>query len=95
MVDSNGGFTGLIDFENMLWGIDVDNFGIVIERYTPNRPKLRKAIFEGYGLENDLNTEIQLKIVSVKVAIADITYGSSINDTRIYSLARNLLDNLK
>lgn len=95
MVDENAKFTGFIDFENMLWGIDVDSFGIVIERYTPNRPKLRKALFEGYGLENSEEKQLQLKIVSVKIAIADITYGASIGNARIFSLARNLLDNLK
>jgi len=50
MVDDNGEFTGFIDFENMLWGIDVDSFGVVIERYTQNRPILRQALFDGYGL---------------------------------------------
>ncbi|MCM1991390.1 aminoglycoside phosphotransferase family protein [Oceanirhabdus seepicola] len=95
MVDKNGKFTGFIDFENMLWGIDVDSFGVVIERYTQNRPKLRKALFEGYGLNNSEKKQLQLKIVSIKMAIADITYGASIGDKRIFSLGRNLIDSLK
>lgn len=95
MIDKNGKFTGFIDFENMFWGIDVDSFGIVIERYTPNRPRLREALFEGYGLERNEEKQLQLKIVSVKIAIADITYGASIGNSRIFSLARNLMENLK
>ncbi|QTA37917.1 aminoglycoside phosphotransferase family protein [Thermosipho ferrireducens] len=95
MVDENGRFTGFIDFENMLWGIDVDSFGIIIERYTPDRPRLRKALFEGYGLEKSEEKHLQLKIVSVKIAIADITYGASIGNSRIFSLAKNLMENLK
>lgn len=95
MIDSNGNFTGIIDFENMLWGIDIDNFGIIIERYTQDKPRLRQAIFDGYGLVNDMKRQVQLRIVSTKIAIADITYGSSINDNRISSFARKLLDNLK
>ncbi|OAA19056.1 hypothetical protein [Kosmotoga sp. DU53] len=67
----------------------------MIERYTPNRPKLRKALFEGYGLENSEEKQLQLKIVSVKMAIADITYGASVGNDRIFSLGRNLMDNLK
>lgn len=95
MIDSSGNFTGFIDFENMLWGIDIDNFGVVLERYTQDKPKLTQAMFEGYGLENDVKREIQLRIVSVKLAVADIIYGSSNNDNRIFSLARNMLNNLK
>jgi len=94
MVDSNGDFTGIIDFENMLWGIDVSSFGVVIERYTYDRPNLRQAIFEGYGLENDLKRQMEIRIISVNIAIGDIVYGSSINDSRIASLGRNLLDSL-
>lgn len=95
MVDENGMFTGFIDFENMLWGIDVDSFGVVIERYTQDRLRLRKALFEGYGLDDSLEKQLQLKIVSVKMAIADITYGASIGDDRFFSLGRKLLDRLK
>lgn len=58
MVDENGMFTGFIDFENMLWGIDVDSFGVVIERYTQDRLRLRKALFEGYGLDDSLEKQL-------------------------------------
>ena len=94
MVDSQGNFQGLIDFENMLWGIDMDSFGIIIERYTQNRPLLRKAIFEGYGLENSIKRQMQLRIISTKIAIADITYGANTEDKRLISLGRSLINNL-
>lgn len=94
MVDRNGKFTGFIDFENMLWGIDVDSFGVVIERYTQNRPRLKNALFERYGLDNGLEKQLQLKIISVKMAIADITYGASIGDNRFFSLGRKLIESL-
>lgn len=95
MVDEDGKFTGFIDFENMLWGIDIDSFGIVIERYTQDKPRLRQALFEGYGLENSMEKQLQLRIVTVKMAIADIAYGPSIGDDRIFSLGRRLMDSLK
>ncbi|NLV37544.1 MAG: phosphotransferase [Clostridiaceae bacterium] len=95
MIDSNGSFTGVIDFENMLWGIDVDSFGVINARYTYDKPKLRQAIFDGYKMGNDTTRQVQLRIVSTKLAIADIAYGSSMNDQRIFTLARRFLDNLK
>lgn len=66
MVDENGKFTGFIDFENMLWGIDVDSFGVVIERYTQDRPSLRKALFDGYGLDNSSQNSFSLRLQVLK-----------------------------
>lgn len=94
MVDTQGNFKGIIDFENMLWGIDLDSFGIVIERYTQNKPSLRKSIFEGYGLEDSIERQMQLRIISIKRAIADITYGSNTRDDRLISLGRSLINSL-
>lgn len=95
MVDENGIFTGLIDFENMLWGIDVDSFGVIIERYTYDKPSLRQAFFDGYGLENDTEKQLQIFITSVKTGIADVCYGSSTKNERFEKLGRQLLSELK
>ena len=95
MVDENGLFTGFIDFENMLWGIDVDSFGVIIERYTFDKPYLRDAFFKGYGLENNFERQLQVFIVSVKMAIADIYNGSLHNHERFLTCGRRLLNELK
>lgn len=95
MVDENGVFTGLIDFENMLWGIDVDSFGVIIERYTYDKPSLRQACFDGYGLENNSENQLKIFIASVKVGIADVCYGSNTNNERFERTGKYLLNKLK
>ncbi|MFC3925078.1 aminoglycoside phosphotransferase family protein [Clostridium punense] len=95
MVDRNGVFTGLIDFENMLWGIDVDSFGVIIERYTYDKPCLREAFYQGYGLENNSEKQLQIFIISVKMAIADICHGILNNNERFFMCGRRLLNDLK
>ena len=75
MVDKNGIFTGIIDFENMLWGLPLDSFGVVLERYAYNKPELAAALFEGYGLPSDEETAIKMKILAVKMAFADVLNG--------------------
>lgn len=95
MVDENGIFTGLIDFENMLWGIDVDSFGVIIERYTYDKPYLRDAFFKGYGLENNTEKQLKVFIVSVKMAIADIYNGVLNNHERFLTCGKRLLTDLK
>jgi hypothetical protein len=95
MVDENGIFTGLIDFENMLWGIDVDSFGVIIERYTYDKPCLKEAFLEGYGLENSSERQLQVLIISVKMAIADIYNGVTNNHERFLVCGRMLLNDLK
>lgn len=95
MVDENGIFTGLLDFENMLWGIDVDSFGVIIERYTYDKPFLRDAFFKGYGLKNNSERQLQVFIISVKMAIADIYNGVSNNHERFLVCGRRLLTDLK
>jgi len=66
MVDDNGKFTCFIDSENTLWGLALDSFGVIIERYTFDGTILREAFFEGYSLLNDAVIKEKMKILSVK-----------------------------
>ena len=94
MINDKGNFTGIIDFENTLWGLEMDSFGVMLERYTNNKPHLTKAIFSGYGLRQTDEVEKQLMIVGVKSAVAGIIYGNDIKNDRIYSLALKRLNKL-
>lgn len=51
LVDENGVFTGMIDFENMLWGIDVDHFSILFERYFAGDAFAKRAFLKATGLK--------------------------------------------
>jgi hypothetical protein len=95
LVDENGMFTGLIDFENMLWGIDVDSFGVIIERYTYDKPHLRDSFYKGYGLESNPEKQLQIFIVSVKMAISDIYNGVTNSHERFLTCGRRLITELK
>lgn len=83
MVDESGELTGFIDFENMLWGISLDSFNVVLERprYAFHKPHLAEALFQGYCLDNDEKTQQKLKILKTKLALIDTNYGHTVNDS--------------
>lgn len=92
LIDTQGNFTGVIDFENMLWGVDFDSFGVIIERYTHDQPHLLQAFFNGYGFENSLENQIRLNILEIKMAMADIIVGYENNLKRNYEFGKALLN---
>jgi len=94
LVDDGGRFTGVIDFENMLWGLPLDSFGVVVERYTFDKPRLQAAFFEGYSLPSDAETEIKMRILRAKVAFADVYTGFVENNARFSELGNRMLSEL-
>jgi hypothetical protein len=94
MVDDREEFTGFIDFENTLWGLSLDSFGVITERYTFDKPILREAFFEGYGLPKDAVTKEKMRILSVKMALADIYNGYSQNHPRFLECGKRMLSHL-
>lgn len=91
LVDDQGVLTGMIDFENMLWGIDVDSFSILFSRYFSGNPSAGRAFFQGYdpGVLQDRSTEIQ--ICCIKMAIGDICWGTQHNAPEVVRYGRELL----
>ena len=71
-----------------------DHRGVITERYTFDRPILREAFFEGYGLPNDAVTEEKMKILSVKMALADIYNGYSHNHPHFLECGKRMLSHL-
>lgn len=94
MIDETGNFTGIIDFENTLWGIDYDSFGVTVERYALDEPELLKALFAGYGMEQTEQNRVKLQICLAKMAFADVTYGHATNYDRAYACGKKLLGKL-
>jgi hypothetical protein len=91
LVDNNGIFTGMIDFENMLWGIDVDNFSILFGRYFKDNKRAMKAYFEGYGAEILKERNIEVQICCIKMAIGDIYWGTLNKQPNVIHYGRELL----
>ncbi len=91
LVDKDGIFAGMIDFENMLWGIDVDNFSILFERYFTDNKSAMRAFFKGYGLEILKEKNLEIKICCIKMAIGDIYWGTQKNSPKVREYGRNLL----
>lgn len=94
LVGKSGTLTGMIDFENMLWGIDVDHFSILFERYFVDNKVAMKAFFNGYGLEVLKEKKEQIQICCIKMAIADIYYGTQNNTQIVINYGRNLLQQI-
>ncbi|UQZ35966.1 hypothetical protein C2I18_21985 [Paenibacillus sp. PK3_47] len=81
----------MIDFENMLWGVDVDHFSILFERYFINDKSALNAFFTGYGADILVEKNIQIKICCIKLALGDILWGSEYNIPRVTAYGRDLL----
>lgn len=94
MVDENGRFTGFIDFESMLWGLPLDSFGVVVERYTYGKPDLKEALFQGYGLGNNEMTKLKLMILSVKMSLSDMHNGYFHHHPRFYECGKRLFEHI-
>lgn len=95
LVDKDGVFTGMIDFENMLWGIDVDHFSILFERYFIGNESAMRAFFQGYGLEVLQEKDTQIKICCIKIAIGDIYWGTQNNSPRVIDYGRKLMKQIQ
>lgn len=87
----NGEFLGMIDFENMVWGFDVDNFYMVMERYFPDFPQGKEAFFRGYGREILEEKALQIRVACVKAGLNGVVYGVLQEDKRTENLAREML----
>lgn len=91
LVDRMGRFSGMIDFENMLWGIDVDSFSILFERYFEDRTDIMKSFFTGYGLEVLEEKSIHIKICCIKLGLSNIHWGEKHGSLKVVSFGRALL----
>jgi hypothetical protein len=95
MVDEQGTFTGFIDFENMRWGISLDSFAVITERYTFDKPLLKQSFFDGYGLKEDEITKHKQMILSVNSSIASIVFGHRDSNTRFFDCGMRMLKHIK
>jgi len=95
IVNDKGEFVGLIDFENMLWGFEEDNFFILYERYFPNYPKVEIAYFKGYGENVPTDRADHIKAICIKAAISSILWGETVKDERSIRLAHGLLSTIR
>lgn len=96
LVDEHSGdFIGLIDFENMLWGLEVDNFTILYERYFPDFPKGEDAYFNGYGSKVKDNWSTQIDIALIKAGLCGMVWGLINDDERSVVLARRMLSKIE
>ncbi len=87
-----GSHAGMIDFENMLWGVDVDSFAALFEKYFINDEVSMKAFFEGYGAEILREKHIQIRISCIKLALGDIYWGTGHNVPEVAAKGRKLLE---
>jgi len=94
MVDNDGNFAGFIDFENMLWGISLDSFAVITERYAFDKPLLKDSFFRGYGLEYDEITMQKQKILSVKSSVASVVNGHMSKNQRFFDCGMRMLKHI-
>lgn len=91
LVNSDKQFSGMIDFENMRWGIRVDSFGILYERYFMDDMNREKAFFKGYGCDFKDSNDEKINFVLIKVALADVLYGTKFANERSLNMGKRLI----
>ena len=93
LVNQKGEFLGVVDFECMYWGAEVDSFAILWERYFARSPKAERAFFEGYGMNPLSERPLQVKHVCIKIGIADVVWGIEKGKNKNIELGRRILEN--
>lgn len=91
LVRADGEFAGMIDFENMLWGVDVDSFAALFEKYFIKDAASMEAFFSGYGAEILQEKQIQINISCIKLALGDIYWGTRQGMPGVAEKGRQLL----
>lgn len=91
LVNEQGKLVGVVDFECMAWGVRVDSFALLWERYFPQNVRFEEAFWDGYGI--DLGKELPLQVfnVCIKIGIADIALGTEFKDEGAIRLGRQLI----
>ncbi|MDF9842314.1 MULTISPECIES: aminoglycoside phosphotransferase family protein [unclassified Paenibacillus] len=91
LVGADGEFAGMIDFENMLWGVEVDSFAALFGKYFISDEASMKAFFAGYGADILREKQIQIRISCIKLALGDIYWGTWQTNPGVAAKGRRLL----
>lgn len=91
LVDEQGRLAGVIDFECMLWGVRVNSFALLWDRYFPQNPLFETAFWEGYGVDLVQACPAQVFIVCTQIGIADISVGTEFKNEHAVLSGRQLL----
>ena len=94
LVNARGEFAGVIDLECMQWGLEVDSFAMLWHKYFPGHPEAEKAFFAGYGIDVPKEKPVQARVIQVKIAMANITWGIEHNEPNRVILGRENLRRL-
>lgn len=76
IVDDSGDFRGLIDFENMVWGLAADPFARLLLDYFPRSRKVEDAFYSGYGSRPPEESRDQVRIGCILYALFYKTQAS-------------------
>lgn len=85
LIDEEGVWTGVIDFEFAYCDVRVADFGRDPDWYWIHRPDLVEAFFEGYGRSLTPTEEQQLLVARAEYALSAITWGQ---DNAFYGFER-------
>jgi len=91
LVDQQGKLVGIIDFECMEWGLRMDSFALLWERYFPQNVLFEEAFWSGYGIDLKRVYPLKVFIVCLKIGIAEISLGVEYNNERNINMGRNLI----
>jgi hypothetical protein len=82
VVDEQGKLVGIIDFENMAWGLRADPFVRLVIDYFPHDGKCEEAFYAGYGCAPPKEAPEQLHIGCVLYGLYYATVAGDTGDTK-------------
>jgi hypothetical protein len=88
IVDEHGELVGVIDFENMAWGVRADPFVRLVVDYFPDSPECECAFCDGYGGEPQREHAEQLHIGCVLYGLYYTTLAGKTGDPTCIERAR-------
>jgi hypothetical protein len=94
IVNKQGDFLGIIDFEKVSWNLSVFSLTRLISKYFPSHKLSKQAFYSGYGANLEKEHETQVKIVLLIDALRYRVKGISLKQKRYVRQSRDIFGRL-
>jgi len=91
IVDSRGCFSGIIDLEHLSWNVPVFSLTRLITTYFPFQENGRKAFYDGYGRNLEIENSDQVKILVIMDGLRYLVRGIKKNNSLHITRGKNIL----
>lgn len=94
LVNASGHFTGVIDLEDMKWGLEAEAFVHLLTKNMGNNSYLEQAFFKGYGLDYPSVYPDQMFIVKLWHGLSTLRLGLETNSKKHINRGKRIITEL-